>query len=90
MMDWTAAIASVFNQKNLVAKPKFACIQIFPSIIIIMTSSVSRTSSLLRRAMVSFPKDVDLQANPLIFTKAKGNYCWTNDGRKFIDAIGGR
>lgn len=44
---------------------------------------------LLGSIWLSFQQMSDFEADPLVITGGKGIRCWSEDGREFIDAIGG-
>jgi 4-aminobutyrate aminotransferase/(S)-3-amino-2-methylpropionate transaminase len=53
-----------------------------------MTSTTSAPSSLLDRRAVAIARGV-LTAHPVVVTHGKGEFLWGDDGRKYIDFVGG-
>lgn len=51
-------------------------------------NSHASTPSLLSRRTTAVPRGV-LTAHPLAITRGQGEFVWTDDGRKFIDFVGG-
>ncbi|MBP8275759.1 MAG: 4-aminobutyrate--2-oxoglutarate transaminase [Propionivibrio sp.] len=53
-----------------------------------MTTNAPNTLSLLDRRTAAVPRGV-LTAHPVSVARGKGEFLWTDDGRKYIDFVGG-
>ena len=52
-------------------------------------STKERQKRLLKSTFIDFRQTSEVLANPLIFNRARGLYCWDIDGKRYFDAIGG-